>query len=121
LWDCKQKLEEKVRRLQNVEKKTVVVEMSSSPITSSTFDNINCILVVCKNTNDCVVSPIFEKHSMSIGSQLLSKMEYIGGELGKNGQGIVFLITPDMKSPRTCLGYDVVVSSLPTSGLVTTR
>jgi hypothetical protein len=48
-------------------------------------------------------------------------MGYTGGGLGKNGQGIVVPITPYMKSPRTSLGYDVVVASLPTSSLVATR
>jgi len=40
----------------------VVVELLGSPITSSTFDNIDCSPTVCKKTNDCVVSLSFEKH-----------------------------------------------------------
>jgi hypothetical protein len=48
-------------------------------------------------------------------------MGYTGGGLGKNGQGIAITITPEMKSPRTSLGYDVVVSSLPLPGLATPR
>jgi hypothetical protein len=48
-------------------------------------------------------------------------MGYTRGGLGKNGQGIVVPITPEMKSPRIGLGYDVFVASLPTPGLATTR
>jgi hypothetical protein len=48
-------------------------------------------------------------------------MEYTGGGLGKNGQGIAITITLEMKSPRACLGYNVVVSSLPLPGLATPR
>jgi hypothetical protein len=44
-------------------------------------------------------------------------MGYIRGGLGKNGYGIVVPITPEMKSPRIFLGYDVVVASFPTLGL----
>jgi hypothetical protein len=39
----------------------------------------------------------------------------------ENGQGIVVPITPEMKSPRIGLGYDVVVASLPTPDLAATR
>jgi hypothetical protein len=48
-------------------------------------------------------------------------MGYIRGVLGKNGHGIIVTITPKTKSPRTSIGYDVVVSSLPTPSLSTTR
>jgi hypothetical protein len=48
-------------------------------------------------------------------------MGYTGGGLGKNGQGIVSPIMPEMKSPRIGLGYDVVVSSLPTPSLAATK
>jgi hypothetical protein len=79
------------------------------------------VVDLCIKTNDCVVSPRFEKHTTGIGSRLLNKMGYIGGGLGKNGQGIVVPITPEMKSPRIGLGYDNVVSSLPTPGLSATK
>jgi hypothetical protein len=52
---------------------------------------------------------------------MLNKMGYIEGGLGKNGQGIVVHITPEMKSPRTGLGYDVFISPLPTHALVATK
>ena len=48
-------------------------------------------------------------------------MGYTGGGFGKNGQGIVALVIPEMKSPRRCIGYDVVVSSFPTPSLAATR
>jgi hypothetical protein len=47
-------------------------------------------------------------------------MGYIRAGLGNNGQGIVVPITPEMKSPRMGLGYDIFVASLPTHGLATT-
>jgi hypothetical protein len=48
-------------------------------------------------------------------------MGYTRGGLGKNGQGIVSPIMPEMLPPRTGLGYDVVVSSFPTPSLATNR
>jgi hypothetical protein len=132
-----------------VEKKIVVVELPGSPISSSTIvasptvceKNVDVVelpsspissppsVAVCKQdvvdlcfkTNDCVVSPSFEKHTTGIGSRLLSKMGYTGGGLGKNGQGIVSPIMPEMMTPRTGLGYDVVVSSLPTPTLAANK
>jgi hypothetical protein len=47
-------------------------------------------------------------------------MGYIGGRVGKNGQGIVVPITHEMKSPRIGLGHDNDVSSFPSHGLTTT-
>jgi len=48
-------------------------------------------------------------------------MGYTRGGLRKNGKGIVDPINPKMKAPRTSLGYDVLVSSLPTPSLTATR
>ena len=48
LQDCEQSLELEVNQLQKAKKKTANVEMPGSLITSSTFDNIVCIPVVCK-------------------------------------------------------------------------
>lgn len=84
--------------------------MLGSPINYSTFDAYVCIPVICKKydvdvsisshvllaTID-IVSPSFEKHTISIGSWLLVKMGYTKGGLGKNGNGIVSTITPEMK------------------------
>jgi hypothetical protein len=39
-------------------------------------------------------------------------------DLGRMDNGIFVPITPKMKSPRKCLGYDFIVSSLPTLDLV---
>jgi hypothetical protein len=52
---------------------------------------------------------------------MFSNMGYTRGGIGKNGQGIVVPITPKMKSPRTSLGYNAIVASLPTPGLATMR
>jgi hypothetical protein len=69
-----------------------------------------------------VVSPSFENHTTSIGSQLLRKMGYTRGGLGKNGQGIVVPISPEIQTSRAGLGYDVVVVASPsTPGLVESR
>jgi len=48
-------------------------------------------------------------------------MGYTRGGLRKNGHGIVVPITSEMNSPRTSLGYDIVVASLPTPEPATTR
>jgi hypothetical protein len=61
----------KVNRLQNVvEKKNGVVGLPVSPITSSTFDNIDCSPNFCKKVDDCVindvVSPNFENNTTGI-------------------------------------------------------
>jgi hypothetical protein len=48
-------------------------------------------------------------------------MGYSVGGLGNTGHGIIVPITLEMKSPRIGIGYVVVVSSLPTPGLGTTR
>jgi len=68
-----------------------------------------------------VISPSLEKHTIGIGSKLVSKMGYTGGGLGKNGRGIIAPINLELKSPRTCLGYDVDDSSLPTLGFADTK
>ena len=89
LQDCQQILNIKVFLVWNDYKKTNVIELICSPLTSSTFDGISCIPIVGKKyvvdacthsrtllaTND-VISPSFEKHTIGIGSQLLSKMAY---------------------------------------------
>jgi hypothetical protein len=67
------------------------------------------VQLLVRNTNDCVVSPSFEKHTNGIGSDFLAIWDILEEELGKNGHSIVVPITPDMKSPRTGLGYDAVV------------
>ena len=109
---CRHNLEEEVYQLQSAEKKTDVVELPGSPITSSTFDALDCIPIDCKKidvdvfvsshallaTND-VVSPSFEEHIRGIGSRLLSKMGYTEGGFGKKGQGIVVPIILEMKKP----------------------
>jgi len=46
---------------------------------------------------------------------------YTRGGLGKNGQSITAPIMLEMKSLRTCLGYDDVAASIPTPTLSTTR
>jgi len=69
----------------------------------------------------CYHTNLFEKQTTSIGSRLLSKMGYAERGLGNNGHGIVVPITLEMKSPRTSLGYNFFVSSLPTPGLTATR
>jgi hypothetical protein len=68
---------------------------------------------LCFETDDCVFSHSFDKHSTCIGSRLLTKMGYIGGGLGKNGHGIFSPIVPEMLPPIISLGFDVV-SSFPT-------
>jgi hypothetical protein len=47
-------------------------------------------------------------------------MGYTRGGLVNNGHDIVVPITPQMNSPRTCLGYYGVISSFPTTYLATT-
>jgi hypothetical protein len=48
-------------------------------------------------------------------------MAYIEGGIGKNGKGIVAPIVIDMITPRTGLGYVVVVTSLTTPALTTNK
>jgi hypothetical protein len=48
-------------------------------------------------------------------------MGYTKGGIGNNGQGIGVPITPEIKSPRKGIGYDIVVSSIPTPRLSTTK
>jgi len=45
-------------------------------------------------------------------------MGYLGGGLGKNGQGIVVPISPMMQTYKAGFGYDAASTSLPTPGLV---
>ena len=125
LLGFRHKLEAEVYQLQNVEK-TIVVELLGSPT------DIDCSPSICKkvdvsissyvllSTYD-VVSPNFEKHITSTGSQLLRKMGYTRGRLRKNGHGIVVPIAPKMYISREGLGYDVLVSSLSSSGLAKSR
>lgn len=86
---CKQNLEDKVYQLKHTEKKIDVVKLPSSPITSSTFDALVCSPIDCKKDVDVctpshvllattdVISSSFEKCTIGIKSQLLSKMGYI--------------------------------------------
>jgi len=88
---------------------------------TSTPNVLVCSPIVCKEdvvnaytpshvlsaTND-VISPRFEKHTIDIGPQLLSMMGYTGGGLWKNEQVIIAHVTPKLKSPITCLGYEML-------------
>jgi hypothetical protein len=105
------------------EKNDDTVEFPSSPIYSSPPVAICKPYVVnlCFKNNDYVVSPKFGKHTTGIGSLFLIKMAYTKRGIGKNGQGIVALVIPEMKSPRRCIGYDVVVSSFPTPSLAANK
>ena len=49
-------------------------------------------------------TPTFELHTSGSGSKLLLQMGYIGGGLGKNGQGITNPIYPMMRSTKSKLG-----------------
>lgn len=133
LQDCKQNFELEVSRLQRAGKKTDVVKFSGSHITYSTFDDLSCSPVVCKQdvvdaatpshvlvaTND-VTSLSFEKHIIGIGSRPLRKMEYTRGGFGKNRHGIDVPITPELKYPRIGHGCDSV-PSLSTPSFTKTR
>jgi hypothetical protein len=57
------------------------------------------------------ISPRFEKHTTCIGYQLLSKMGYTRGGLGKSGQGIIVLIITKLRLPRAGLGYNGISST----------
>lgn len=120
---CRQDLEENVSRLQNAEMKTI--ELPSSPIDDCNppvckSDNVYISSHSLLSTNGCVY-PSFEKHTTGIGSRLLNKMGYIGGGLGKNGQGIVVPIAPEVKASRAGLGYDVAAPSSSLASLVESR
>ena len=61
-------------------------------------------------TNDGV-SPIFENHTIGIGSLVLRKMVYTKGGLRRNGQSIVVPISPETQKTGTGLGYSGATSS----------
>lgn len=61
-------------------------------------------------TND-VIYPIFEKHTIGIGTRLLGKMGYTRRWFGTNGQGIVVPIFPKTQTTRVILGYNGSTSS----------
>lgn len=119
------KLEAEVYQLENVGK-TIVVKLLGSPT------DIDCNPSICKkvdvsilsyvlfSTYD-VVSPNFEKRITRTGSQLLRNMGYTRGRLRKNRHDIVVPIAPKMYISREGLGYDVLVSSLSSSGIAKSR
>lgn len=109
---------------------SVTIELEGWPITYSTFDALDCRPTISKKDDvdvfvsshvllatNVVFSPSFEKHTTGIGSQMLRKMGYTRGGLEKNGNGIFFCITFEMKTSRIGLGYDVIVASLSSRGL----
>jgi len=100
-----------------------VDELPSSPISSPPTAYVcnKGVVYLCFENDNCVVSPKFEKHTTCIESRLLSKMGYTKKRFGRKGQGIVSTIVPAMLTPRTCLGYDVIVSSLPTPTLAVNK
>lgn len=70
---CRQNLEEEVYWLQHVEKKIIAIQFPSSPITTSTFDALDCSLAIGKTIDvdvllaSDVVSHRFEKHTTGVG------------------------------------------------------
>lgn len=65
-----------------------------------------------------MISPIFEKYTIAIGSRLLSKMSYTRGGLGKTGQGIVVPIILELRSPKASPRYDGISLVLDTMGFL---
>jgi hypothetical protein len=98
-----------------------VVDLPKSPISSPPHASIcnKDVVNLCFENNNFFISPIFEKHTIGIGSRLLNKIKYTRGGLGKNGHSIVDPIVPMMFTPRIVLGYDSIVSSLTTPKLAT--
>jgi len=62
------------------------------------------VIVALLSTTE-LPSPTFELHTRGFGSKLMHKMGYIGGGLGKNGQGIVHPIQPKMRLVKARLGF----------------
>jgi len=93
---------------------TTDVEIPSSP--SSTLDDVDCQMadVDSHKSSYAFVTPSFENHTSGIGSQLLRKLGYTEGGLGKNRKEIVIPIKLVVQTSRAGLGYDHVVASSPT-------
>lgn len=83
--------------------------------TPFTIDDFDCSLDVDICVSLCAfVSPSFEEHSIGIKFQLLRKMGYIKGQLGKSEQGIVVYINLQLHTCRASLTYVVAIGSLST-------